>query len=192
MNTPSGSRYEGNPQDNFIEHKDPAELAFCFVLAAAYLGLAKYCWMPLLLTKNWKLLMNVEGFFITIAVLAIVVGLRPYISPSSLQLSEIGIKYRGPYWPSRKTVNWDQVVRVYLSSELIVVLYKPKANSNRIWPLLITSIYLADGEKIGQAIAKYCPVQPIIMTNPALFSRLIMVFIFLAIVVWILEMLMGD
>lgn len=191
MNTSESPKYEGNPQDNFVENKDPTELAFCFVLASAYLGLAKYCWMPLVLAKNWKLLMNVEGFFISIAILSIIIGLRPYISPSSLQLSEIGIKYRGPYWPSRKTVNWSQVIRVYLSSELIVVLYKPKLNSNRIWPLLITSMYLADSERIGQAIVKYCPVQPIVMTDPALVSRLILVFVFLAVLVWVLEMLMS-
>jgi hypothetical protein len=189
MSTSEGQ--EGDPQDNFVENKDPTELALCFILASAYLGLAKYCWMPLLLAKNWKLLINVEGFFIIISVLSILVGLRPYLSPSSLQLSMRGIKYRGPYWPQRKTVNWEQVTRVYLSSELIVVLYKPRLNSNRIWPLLIPSIYLADRERIGQAVMKYCPIEPIIMTSPALVSRIALSLMFLAVVVWLLEMLTG-
>ena len=68
----------------------------CLVLASAYLGLAKYCWTPLLLAKDWRLLFNIEGFFLAVALLSILVGLRPYMTPSSLQLSNRGIKYRGP------------------------------------------------------------------------------------------------
>jgi len=35
----------------------------CVILASAYLGLAKYCWEPLRTADNWKLWINVEGFF---------------------------------------------------------------------------------------------------------------------------------
>ena len=150
MSTSPGTDQEGDSQDNFIEARDPAELIMCFILAAAYLGLAKYCWEPLLLVNNWKLLVNVEGFFITIAAISILMGLRPYISPSSLQISSRGLKYRGPYWPQRKTVNWDQVNQIYLSPELIILLYRPKTESKRPWPMLIMSIYLADRDKIAR------------------------------------------
>ena len=50
-------------QYNFIEHRNPAETAMCLILAAAYLGLAKYCLGPLLVTRNWGRLTNVERFF---------------------------------------------------------------------------------------------------------------------------------
>jgi len=183
---------EGDPQDNFIEARDPAELMMCFVLAAAYLGLAKYCWEPLLLVKNWKLLVNVEGFFVTIAVLAILVGLRPYMSPSSLQISGRGIKYRGPYWPQRKTVNWEQITQIYLSPELMVVLYMPKAEKKRVWPMLITSIYLADRQDIPAAIKRHCPIQPVMMTSPHVISRIVLGLLFLGIVIWLLEMLIAG
>lgn len=164
----------------------------CFILAAAYLGLAKYCWEPLLLVNNWKLLVNVEGFFITIAVLSILVGLRPYMGPSSLQISSRGIKYRGPYWPQRKTVNWEQVVQVYLSPELIIMLYLPKADSKRPAPMLITSIYLADRDKITRAVLRYCPITPVIMTSPHIVSRIVLVLMFLAVVIWLLEMFVAT
>lgn len=163
----------------------------CFILASAYLGLTRYCWEPLILAHNWKLLINVEGFFITISAVSILVGLRPYISPSSLQISGKGIKYRGPYWPQRKTVNWDQISRAYLSRELCVVLYKNKPTSKRFWAMFITSIYLADRDRIVPTFLKYSPVQPIIMTSPTIVSRLIMGLVFLVVVIWILTMLMN-
>jgi len=192
MSTSPRIDQEGDSQDNFIEARDPAELIMCFILAAAYLGLAKYCWEPLLLVNNWKLLVNVEGFFITIAAISILMGLRPYISPSSLQISSRGLKYRGPYWPQRKTVNWDQVTQIYLSPELIILLYLPKAESKRPWPMLITSIYLADRDKIGRAMLRHCPIDPVIMTSPHLVSRIVLGLIFLGIVVWLLEMLVAS
>ncbi len=192
MSTSPRIDQEGDSQDNFIEARDPAELIMCFILAAAYLGLAKYCWEPLLLVNNWKLLVNVEGFFITIAAISILMGLRPYISPSSLQISSRGLKYRGPYWPQRKTVNWEQVSQIYLSPELIILLYLPKAESKRPWPMLITSIYLADRDKIGRAMLRHCPIDPVIMTSPHLVSRIVLGLIFLGIVVWLLEMLVAS
>jgi len=177
-------------QVNFIEAKDATELALCFILAAAYLGLAKWCWTPLLLAHNWRMLINLEGFFVFVALVALAVGLRPYLSPSNLQLSMRGIKYQGPYWPQRKTVNWEQVDRVYLSPELIVVLYRPNMSSKRIWPMLIFCVYLADREKIGKAFLNFCPLTPVIMSSPALVSRAIIGLIFFFIVVWLFEMLM--
>ncbi|HEY9784226.1 MAG TPA: hypothetical protein V6D17_02415 [Candidatus Obscuribacterales bacterium] len=178
-------------QDNYVENRDPTELAMCFVLAAAYLGLARFCWQRLLDTQNWKLLLNVEGFFITIALVAILVGLRPYLSPSSLQVSARGIKYRGTYWPQRKTVNWDQIVRLYISPELIIVLYKTKPDSKRVWPMLISSIYLAEKERIPQSFIKYCPIEPIIMSGPHLISRIIIGGLFFIVLIWVLEMLIS-
>ena len=172
-----------------MEARDPAELFMCFILAAAYLGLAKYCWEPLLLVQNWKMLVNVEGFFLTIAALSILLGLRPYMSPSSLQISTKGIKYRGPYWPQRKTVNWDQVRQVFLSPELIVIMYHPKFGKKRVWPMLITSIYLADRARITRAMLKFCPITPTVMTSPHLFSRILLGLMFLGVIIWLLEML---
>jgi len=180
---------EGEAQDNFVEQKEPSEMLMCLVLASAYLGLAKYCWTPLLLAKDWKLLINIEGFFLGIAALSIMVGLRPYLTPSSLQLSRHGIKYRGPYWPQRKTVNWEQVSKVYLSPELILVLYHPVIGEKRLWPLIVTSIYLSDRDRIAKVFIKYLPISPIILSSPALFSRIVMLLLFLAVVIWLLEML---
>jgi hypothetical protein len=176
-------------QDNYVENRDPTELAMCVILAAAYIGLAKFCWTKLYETGNWKLLFNIEGFFITIALVAIFVGLRPYISPSSLQLSSFGIKYRGTYWPQRKTVNWDQVVQLYISPELVIVIYKLNADGKRVWPMLISSLYLAEREKIPNSFIKYCPIEPIIMSGPHLISRVVIVVLFSIALVWVLELL---
>src|SRR6516164_8766756 len=183
---------KGEPNEsqfNFVEAREPSELIMCLILSAAYLGLAKWCWIPLLDSKNLKLLINVEGFLVTIALLSIVIGLRPYLSPSSLQISGKGIKYRGPYWPQRKTVNWDQVLRLYASAELVIILYKPHPDRKRSWYLLIPSIYLADRDQIGPALAKICPLEPIVMTSPALLSRITFALLFLILVIWVLEML---
>jgi hypothetical protein len=179
-------------QDNYVESRDPTELAMCIILASAYAGLARYCWEPLQRTDNWRLLANIEGFFITIALLSLLVGLRPYLSPCSLQISNRGIKYRGPYWPQRKTVNWDQVFRVYAGPELIVVLYHPRPNKKGIWGLMIQSIYLSEREKIDQSVAKYSPVPPVLLSNPSWISRLILITLFVLVVVWILQMLVGS
>lgn len=188
---PSHTEKDSEPQENFVENRNPTEMAMCLILASAYLGLAKYCWQPLLLAHNWKLLINVEGFFITIALIAILMGARPYLNPTSLQISPIGIKYRGPYWSRRKTVNWNQVQRIYVSSELVIVLYRPKLESKRVWPMLISSLYLADRENLAQAIITSSPVVPVIMTNPALPSRIAMGVLFLIIILWILEMVVN-
>jgi hypothetical protein len=180
---------EGEAQDNFVESKEPSELLMCLILASAYLGLAKYCWTPLLLAKDWKLLFNIEGFFLCIAVLAILIGLRPYLTPSALQVSKHGIKYRGPYWPQRKTVNWTAVVKLYLSPELIVVLYRPKEGSKRLWPLIIPIVYLSDRERIAKVFIKFSPIAAVILTSPALISRIFVLLAFLGVIIWVLEML---
>jgi hypothetical protein len=185
------SNPENEAQDTYIENRDPTEMAMCFILAAAYLGLARYCWAPLWAAKNLKLFFNVEGFFITIALISILVGLRPYISPSSMQISHRGIKYRGPYWPQRRSVTWDQVIRVYLSSELIFILYKPKLDSKRMWAMLIASVYLASRENIAASMENYCTKPLEIVTNPALYSRILIGLLFFIAVIWILEMLMN-
>lgn len=178
-------------QDNFVEKRDPAELAMCIVLSAIYLGLARYCWTALIAANNTRLLFNIVGFFVTIALLSLVIGLRPYISPCSLQLSGKGIKYRGPYWPQRKTVNWEQVFRVYLSPELIVVLYHPLDNNKSIWPLLIQSIYLADKDNVPKAILKYSPISPILLSGPNWLSRLLVIVGFILIAVFVLQKILG-
>jgi hypothetical protein len=182
---------ESEPQDTFVENRDPTELAMCVILAAAYLGLASYCAGPLLAAHNYKLFFNVEGFFIVISLVSIMVGARPYMTPSWLQISTRGIKYQGPYWIFRKTVNWEQVTTIWVSAELIIVLYQPDPKRTRKWPMFIASVYLAEKEKIPEVIARYAPVQPEVMTNPALYSRLLMGCLFLLAVVWILEMLMS-
>lgn len=185
------NREKDESQSNFVEAHDPSELIMCLILAAAYLGLSKYCWAPLLLSHNYKLLINVEGFLGTIALLSIFIGLRPYVSPSSLQISGKGIKYRSPYGRQRKTVNWEQVLRLYVSNELVIILYRPTPNRKRSWPLVITSIYLADRDLIPQAISKYCPIEPIVMTSPALVSRITFALIFFFLIIWMLEMLIS-
>lgn len=180
---------DNEAQDNFVEGKEPSELIFCLLLASAYLGLAKFCWTPLYLTKSWKLLINVEGFFVTVAFVAILIGARPYTAPSSLQISARGIKYRGPYWIQRKTVNWDQVSRVYLSPELILVLYRPKPDSKRVWPMPILSIYLAERDQVVKSFLKYCPIQAIMMKSPALVSWIILFTLLFGLVLWFFYLL---
>jgi len=180
---------EGDAQDNFVESKEPSELLMCLVLASAYLGLAKYCWTPLLLAKDFKLLINIEGFFLAIAGVAILIGLRPYLTPSALQVSKFGIKYKGPYWPQRKTVNWKQVTRLYLSPELVIALYTPKPGKSRLSVMLIPIVYLSDRERIAKVFIKFCPIDPIILSSPALISRIVILLAFLGVVVWVLEML---
>jgi len=180
---------DNEAQDNFVEGKEPSELIFCLLLASAYLGLAKFCWTPLYLTKSWKLLFNVEGFFVTVAVVAILIGARPYTAPSSLQLSNRGIKYRGPYWIQRKTVNWDQVAMVYLSPELILVLYKPKPDSKRIWPMPILSIYLAERDQVVKSFLKYCPIDAVMVKSPAMVSWIVLFTLLFALIVWFFYLL---
>jgi len=180
---------EGDAQDNFVESKEPSELLMCLVLASAYLGLAKYCWTPLLLAKDFKLLINIEGFFLAIAGLAILIGLRPYLTPSALQVSKFGIKYRGPYWPQRKTVNWKQVTRLYLSPELVIALYRPKEGKRRVAVMLIPIVYLSDRERIAKVFIKFSPIDPIILSSPALISRIVILLAFLGVIIWVLEML---
>lgn len=189
MTNAANQDLENEAQDNFVEGKEPSELIFCLLLASAYLGLAKFCWTPLYLTKSWKLLFNVEGFFVTVAVVAILIGARPYTAPSSLQISARGIKYRGPYWIQRKTVNWDQVSRVYLSPELILVLYRPKAESKRVWPMPILSIYLAERDQVMKSFLRYCPIQAIIVKSPALVSWIILFTILFILVIWFFYLL---
>ena len=192
---PNAIDQEGDPQDNFVEAREPTELIMCIVLAAAYAGLARYCWEPLKAvstqSNNLSLFVNVEGLFITIAILALLVGLRPYLSPCGLQLSKRGIKYRGPYWPQRKTVNWSQVFRLYISPELVVVLYHPWEGNKGIWPLLIQSVYLADRANIPEAFAKYCPINSVLLSSPSWITRLLSIVLFVLVVVWILQMLCG-
>ena len=176
-------------QDNFVEAKEPSELIFCLLLASAYLGLAKFCWVPLAMTNNWKLLVNVEGFFVTIALVAILIGARPYMAPSSLQLSSRGLKYRGPYWIQRRTINWEQISRVYLSPELIIVLYQPDEKSKKVFPAFILSIYLAEREQVIKSFLKFCPMKPILMKSPAPVTQFACLVIFFMLMFWFFYLL---
>lgn len=178
-------------QDNFVENKEPAELMFCIILASIYAGLARFCWTPLEQSHYWYYFVNIEGFFITIALLSLLLGMRPYLSPSSLQMSKHGIKYRGPYWPQRKTVNWSQVVQMYVSPELILILYKLPNKPKSIRPLLIHSVYLADRDKIPDSISKYCPIETTYVGNPGILTRTAQILLFAATVLWIAMMLKG-
>lgn len=179
-------------QDNFVEAHDPAELIMCIILAAAYAGLAKLLFNPLLEAGNWRLLVNIEGFFCIVALLALVIGIRPYISPCSLQLSSKGLKYRGPYWPQRKTVNWERIFRIYLAPEMILILYYPGKERKGIRPLLIQSVYLSDKDKIEDAVIKYSPAPPILLSNPGWMTRLIFIVCFVLLMIAILEWLLSG
>jgi hypothetical protein len=191
MDNSSNQNKQDDFQLNFVETREPAELILCLVIASIYLGLGRYCWNNLLLTKDWKLFFNVEGFFISIALLLILIGLRPYLGPSRLQISSKGIKYIGPYWLQRKTVNWEQIIRLYISNELVILLYKPSPDRKRIWPLFIFSIYLAEQEKLGAAIKKYCPVESVEMSSPALLSYIIFFIICFILIIWVAEILIS-
>jgi len=183
---------DSEPQANFVESRDPAELIMCIILAAAYAGLAKYLWEPLVRLGDLPLLINVEGFFATVALLALLVGARPHIMPSSLQVSRRGIKYRGPYWPQRKTVNWASVSKLYVSPELVVVLYHPSGQKGKgIWPMFIFSVYLADREKVVDTILEYSPITPIVLSDPSWASRLLSLLVAAIIVIVILQRLIG-
>jgi hypothetical protein len=164
----------------------------CIILAAAYTGLAKLLFNPLLQVGNWRLLVNIEGFFCIVALLALVIGIRPYISPCSLQLSAKGLKYRGPYWPQRKTVNWDQIFRIYLAPELILLLYYEGKQRKGIRPMLIQSVYLSDKDKIEDTVIRYSPVPPILLSNPSWFTRLIFIASFALLMIAVLEWLLSG
>lgn len=181
----------GDYQDNFLEPREPVELMFCIILAAAYAGLAKYCWSPLIQSGAWLIFFNIEGFFITIGLLALMLGMRPYLSPSNLQISKHGIKYRGPYWPQRKTINWSQVFRMYVSPDLILILYKLPNKPKSIRPLIIHSVYLSDRERIPDSIVKYSPIEPIFLANPDWVTRCVCYILLALIVFWIMFMLMS-
>lgn len=178
-------------QDNYVETKEPSELMFCVILSSIYAGLARYCWIPLEQSGLWNIFINIEGFFITISLLSLLLGLRPYLSPSSLQISKHGIKYRGPYWPQRKTVNWTQVVHMYVSPELILIIFRLHNKPKSIRPLLVHSVYLADRDKIADSIVKYSPIEPTFVSNPGLLTRTAQIILFAAIVLWIVNILKG-
>ncbi|MBY0545749.1 MAG: hypothetical protein K2W95_00520 [Candidatus Obscuribacterales bacterium] len=175
-------------QDNFVEEREPVELMFCVILAAAYAGLARYCWDPLEKSGNWLLFINIEGFFLTIAALALFIGMRPYVNPSSLQVSKYGVKYRGPYWPRRRTVNWSQVVQIYVSPEVILVLYLLPNKRKSMRPLLIHSNYLADRQAIVESVIKYSPVEPTLLGKPGWITRGAQYVAFSLFVFWIVRM----
>lgn len=175
-------------QDNFVEEREPVELMFCVILAAAYAGLARYCWDPLEKSGSWLLFINIEGFFLTIAALALFIGMRPYVNPSSLQVSKYGVKYRGPYWPRRRTVNWSQVVQLYVSPEVILVLYVLPNKRKSMRPLLIHSNYLADRQVIVESIIKYSPVEPTLLGKPGWITRGVQYVAFSLFVFWIVRM----
>jgi hypothetical protein len=175
-------------QDTYFEAREPAEFIFCIILAAAYAGLAKLCWEPLSSLHDLNSFACVEGLFVTFTVLSLVLGFRPYISPSSLQLSRHGIKYRGPYWSQRKTVNWEQIVRLYLSEDLIIVVFHPdEKRSVRL--LMIQSSYLSDRKEIVDSFARYAVVKPFYLKNPDWYVKGILLVGYLAFICWVLFML---
>ena len=178
-------------QDTYFESREPAELIFCILLAAAYAGLAKFCWQPLEASHQWLSFTSVEVLFGVMALLSLVLGLRPYLSPSTLQISNHGVKYRGPYWPQRKTVNWQQIFRLYLSPELIVVLYHPTNKPNAIRFLFIQSSYISDREGIVSSFARYALVPPVYLKNPDWYIKGILLTAYMSVVCWILYMLRG-
>lgn len=189
MEQPQALPENVEPQDNFIEAKKPDELIFCIIIAAAYAGLAKFCWEPLSKPELLPIFINIEGFFITIVLLSLLIGLRPYLNPSSLQISKYGVKYRNPHWPRRKTINWEYVERLYVSPEFILILYFRPDKPRSLRGLFIYSGYLAQCEEIPASIQKYSPVKPIMVTNPAWYTRAIAYLVMILVIVWILLML---
>jgi hypothetical protein len=178
-------------QDNYFERREPAELFFCIILAAANAGLARFIWEPLLLSKQWVTVIGVEGCFITLSLLSLALGLRPYLTPSSLQISTHGIKYRGPHWPQRKTINWGQIFKLYLSPDVLIVLYRPLHNPKGMRLLLIQCNYLSDRDQILVRFSKYAPVAPIYLKNPDWYLKAIFLVGYMSLVCWILYMLRG-
>jgi hypothetical protein len=88
------------------------------------------------------------------------------------------------------------VKEVFVSPELVVVMHQPKVDAKgkklRVWPLLIWSIYLADRQNIPAAVLRHCPIQPVMMTNPHLISKIILGLVVTAIIIWLLEMLIAG
>jgi hypothetical protein len=56
-------------QDSYFETREPSELVFCIILAAAYAGLARYCWEPLQKSHQWLSFGSVEILFITVSLI---------------------------------------------------------------------------------------------------------------------------
>jgi hypothetical protein len=186
--TPTAAWSADDSQDVYLEKREPAELIFCVILGAAYAGLARYLW-ALSNTGHWSDFIRVEGLFITLSLLALTLGLRPYLSPSSLQISNFGLKYRGPYWPQRKTINWKQIYRLYLSQDLIIVLYHPPQNPRGMRLLIVQCNYLADRDVILTRFARYSLVPPVYLKNPGWYLKLAFLLGYMAIVCWLLYML---
>ncbi|MBY0358953.1 MAG: hypothetical protein K2W82_13190 [Candidatus Obscuribacterales bacterium] len=179
-------------QDNFLEAREPVELIFCIIIAAAYAGLAKFCWGPLVAAGSPQALIDAEGIYITIALLALLIGARPYISPSNLQISKHGIKYQGAlFWTQRKTVNWTQIVRMYVSPDLILILYRLPNKPKSIRPLFMHTVYLADRDRISDSILKYSLVEPVFLANPAWPTRLFGYVLLGMVIFWIIRMLIS-
>jgi len=181
-------------QDNYFEKRDPSELAFCIILAAIYAGLARFLWSfdrggLDVVAYFFSTKAQIEGLFVTLALLSIMLGIRPYLSPSSLQISYRGIKYRGPYWPDRKTVNWSQIFRLYLSSDVIVVLYHPANRPQGMRFLFIQCNYLSNPKQLLEKLAKYSTVAPVYMRNPDWYLKGLFLIGYLSLVCWILSLL---
>jgi hypothetical protein len=176
-------------QDNYLEAKEPAELVFCIILAAAYAGLARYCW-NLQDSGEWKMFFNTEGFFITISLLAVALGLRPYLNPCNLQINARGVKYRGPHWPRRRTVNWEQMYRLYISPSLIIALYHPANKPRGMRFLILQTGYLADRDKIVDSFIKFTKIEPVFISGPDWITRGVMIFLYAIVIAWILVMLL--
>jgi hypothetical protein len=60
-----------------------------------------------------------------------------------------------------------------------------------MWAMLIASVYLASRENIVASMENYCTKPLEIVTNPALYSRILIGLLFFIAVIWILEMLMN-
>jgi len=58
--------------------------------------------------------------------------------------------------------------------------------------MLISSLYLAEREKIPSSFIKYCPIEPVIMSGPHLISRIAIVVLFSITLIWVLEMLVSS
>ncbi|MBX9686355.1 MAG: hypothetical protein K2X27_06605, partial [Candidatus Obscuribacterales bacterium] len=84
-----------------------------------------------------------------------------------------------------------QVVQMYVSPELMLIIYKLPNKPKSLRPLLIHSVYLADKEKIAESLTKYSPVEPTYVANPGIITRTAQYILFAAIVIWIANVLRG-
>ena len=80
---------------------------------------------------------------------------------------------------------------MYVSPELMLIIYRLPNKPKSVRPLLVHSVYLADREKIADSVVRFSPVEPTFVANPGILTRTAQVLLFAAIVIWIANVLKG-